>query len=98
MKEQDLREKFSNLDSVIISDCGNRQMCIPNGKMTENTINQCVQIAKDYAEQEAIEFAEWMHENTVKDAKFYTVILDVVRYNQTLTECYQIFKTKENER
>lgn len=57
-----------------------------------------IQIAKDYAEQEAIEFAEWMHENTVKDAKFYTVILDLVRYNQTLTECYQIFKNRENER
>ena len=84
MKEQDLRDKISSVERKEIS--------------STKLIDQCVQIAKDYAEQEAIEFAEWMHENTVKDAKFYTVILDVVRYNQTLTECYQIFKTKENER
>lgn len=84
MKEQTLERKF--IESIATE------------KDDVKLIQQCVQIAKDYAEQEAIEFAEWMHENTVKDAKFYTVILDVVRYNQTLTECYQIFKTKENER
>lgn len=84
MKEQDLREKISSVERKEIS--------------STKLINQCVQIAKDYAEQEAIDFGRWMHENTVKDAKFYTVILDVVRYNQTLTECYQIFKTKENDR
>lgn len=84
MKEQDLREKIEDTLYNSHGNCGGTY--------------KCVQIAKDYAEQEAIDFGRWMHENTVKDAKFYTVILDVVRYNQTLTECYQIFKTKENER
>jgi len=97
MKEQDLRDKFSNLDSVIISDCGNRQMCIPNGKMTENTINQCIQIAKDYAEQKAIEFAQWIHENTVYSGNGEYSVLNVKDY-KTLTECYQLFKNRENER
>lgn len=82
MKEQDLRDKI-NIEIV------NYTTGLDN---YSHTLDKCVQIAKDYAEQEAIEFAEWMHENTVKDAKFYTVILDVVRYNQTLTECYQLFK------
>ena len=97
MKEQDLREKFSNLDSVIISDCGNRQMCIPNGKMTENTINQCVQIAKDYAEKEAIEFAEWMHEKAGYAGNGHYAVIGNTGYH-TITKLYQLFKNRENER
>lgn len=62
MKEQDLRDKFKAwLDTE------------PHNLFRDT---QCVQIAKDYAEQEAIDFGRWMHENTVKDAKFYTVILE----------------------
>ena len=96
MKEQDLRDKFKRFVNGYVGSSMLTNTEYP--ETIEANADKCVQIAKDYAEQEAIEFAEWMHENTVKDAKFYTVILDVVRYNQTLTECYQIFKNRENER
>ena len=64
MKEQDLRAKLSEqLPYYSVAD-------------NERKTDQCVQIAKDYAEQEAIEFSQWMHENTVYSGNgFYNVLL-----------------------
>jgi len=76
-------------------------MLINISNMEFDESDQSVQIAKDYAEKEAIEFGQWMHENTVYSGNgFYSVILgfEKHKHNQTLTECYQLFKNRENER
>ena len=82
MKEQDLRDKFD--DCVIINHVG-------------IDTDQCVQIAKDYAEQEAIEFSEWMHENAGYAGNGHYAVIGHTGYH-TIPKLYQLFKTKENER
>jgi len=94
MKQQDLRDKFKPY--------AHGTDVIDNIAHTDNNIwndstDQCVQIAKEYAEQEAIEFAQWIHENTVYSGNGEYSVLNVKDY-KTLTECYQLFKNRENER
>lgn len=72
-------------------------MLINISNMEFDEPDQCVQIAKDYAEKEAIEFGQWMHENTVYSGNGKYSVLNVKDY-KTLTECYQLFKNRENER
>lgn len=72
MKEQDLRDKFINAESRYFE---------------EALIEKCVQIAKDYAEQEAIDFYEWRSTTPIKNIDQYT--------NK---EAYQLFKNRQNER
>lgn len=87
MKEQDLRDKCKLVLTDYDWDFSN----------LEESINKCIQIAKDYAEKESIEFGQWMHENTVYSGNGEYSVLNVKDY-KTLTECYQLFKNRENER
>lgn len=88
MKEQDLREKIEDTLYNSNGNCGGTY--------------KCVQIAKDYAEQEAIEFSDWKDKNTYPHPfeenkyQFFSWHNDQETY--TLKELYQLFKTKENER
>lgn len=98
MKEQDLRKKFKRFVNGYVGSSMLTNTEYP--KTIEANAEKCVQIAKDYAEQEAIDFGQWMHENTVYSGNgFYSVLLGFEqKYNQKLTECYKLFKNRENER
>lgn len=80
MKEQDLRDKI-NIEIV------NYTTGLDN---YSHTLDKCVQIAKDYAEKESIEFAEWLLNSQY--------LYELGMKTKTLTECYQLFKNRENER
>lgn len=97
MKEQHLKDKFKIFVNGYVGSSMLTNTEYPEA--IELNANKCVQIAKDYAEQEAIEFGQWMHENTVYSGNgFYSVILGFEqKHNQKLTECYQLFKNRENE-
>ena len=82
MKEQDLREKIADE--------------LYNFKSITTNVDQCVQIAKDYAEKEAIEFSQWMHENTVYSGNEKYSVLNVKEY-QTLQQCYGIYLTTKTK-
>lgn len=65
-------------------------------------VGKCVQIAKDYAEQEAIEFMEWIDSNCtsiIRDGKYKAkrMLLSELEY-YNIYELYQLFKNRENER
>lgn len=93
MKEQDLREKFLRVeDETTFYWDGYYDQRMNDDEVLPHA-EKCVQITLDYAREEAIGFSEWMHENTIKDGKFYTVILDVLQHNQTLEQCYEIYLT-----
>lgn len=73
-----------------------RDKFIAEGCLFANA-DQCVQIAKEYAEQEAIEFSDWISE------KGYININDFwydqyENYIGITSELYQLFKNRENER
>lgn len=95
MKEQYLRDKIVNAELRYFE---------------EALIDKCVQIAKDYAEQEAIEFAEWLQQNrwfSFQNGYWYYTFENAIaisneaynkKYRKTTSELYQLFKNKENER
>lgn len=87
MKEQDLRDKFEDVE----------KMTFHNHLTVKTSTNQCVQIAKDYAEKEAIEFAEWMHEKAGYAGNGHYAVIGNTGYH-TITKLYQLFKNRENER
>ena len=94
MKEQDLKDKFKPyahgtdvIDNIAHTD----------NNIWNNSTDQCVQIAKDYAGQEAIEFAEWMHENAGYAGNGHYVVIGHTGYH-AIPKLYQLFKNRENER
>ena len=100
MKKQDLREEI-NIKIV------NYTTGLDN---YSHTLDKCVQIAKDYAEQEAIEFSEWLQQNrwfSFQNGYWYYTFENAIaisneaynkKYRKTTSELYQLFKNRENER
>lgn len=87
MKEQDLIEKlFQSFYKELKEDAG---------FYDEETAKVCVQIAKDYAEQEAIEFASFLRRHCQADNNFLYWWYAGEKYNEK--QLYQLFKNRENE-
>lgn len=96
MKEQDLREKI-NIEIVNYT---------TGLKNYSHTLDQCVQIAKDYAEKESIEFSEWLQQNrwfSFQNGYWYYTFENAIaisneaynkKYRKTTSELYQLFKNK----
>ena len=96
MKEQDLRDKFKPyahgtdvIDNIAHTD----------NNIWNNSTDQCVQIAKDYAEQEAIKFIKFTQGaysySNIYDCWYLHANTDI---HYTTEQLYQLFKNRENER
>lgn len=93
MKEQDLKEKFKRFVNGYVGSSMLTNTEYP--EVIESNAEKCVKITVDYAREEAIEFGNWMRENTIYlGSGIYFVGYKEEKHNQTLTECYQLFKTK----
>jgi len=95
MKEQELRDKFKRFVNGYVGSSMLTNTEYP--ETIEANAEKCVQIAKDYAEQESIEFGVWLSVNCKEDNSrdgWYYYKDEIL----TVSELYQLFKNRENER
>lgn len=92
MKEQDLREKFKRFVNGYVG-----SLMLTNTEYPETieaNAEKCVQIAKDYAEQE-------VRNSKLPYQLFFGKVADILGKEKTselLKESIEAFKNKENER
>jgi hypothetical protein len=86
MKEQDLRDNF-NIEIVNYTTGLNNY---------SHTLDQCVQISKDYAKGESIGFAEWMHENAGYAGNGHYAVIGHNDYH-TIPKLYEIYLTTKTK-
>ena len=75
----------------------------------KDSLQQCVQIAKDYAEEEAIGFSEWLQQNrwfSFQNGYWYYTFENAIaisneaynkKYRKTTSELYQLYLTTKTK-